>query len=95
MKFDCLECITEKDILKCYYSQLMKPYPHYDSFGIVFRDNRNVYVLYNRFGDIVIEDYAEFLQNPFWSEITVRKIVTTLEVHKNIKSLFYDENYKK
>lgn len=61
MKFDCDSCITEKDILKCYYAQFSKPYPHYDSFGVVFRDNKNVYVLYNRFGEIVIEDYAEFL----------------------------------
>lgn len=75
IRFDCIECMSLSDICGCFYWQTTKPFPHFDSLGIIYRDFRNVYVLYDRFGSIVVEDYATFLQNPFWSEISARKII--------------------
>lgn len=86
-----MECTSVLDICKCAFWQLTKPYPHFDSFGIVFRDNINVYVLYDKFGSVLIEDYATFLQNPYWSEISVRKLIGAKEIHKTLKPIFYDD----
>lgn len=52
----------------------MKPYPHLDSIGVVYRDFDGVYVIYDRLGTTYCCNYIECLCEPFWDHLSARKL---------------------
>ena len=47
MKFDCSECLTPSDYIKCSVDSMLRLEEEFDSVGYAYRNAEGLFVLYN------------------------------------------------
>lgn len=80
-------------IMTCYGKEIIQNDFEYDTIGFAYRDRDGLHIIFNFFNEIIViffllnimkkMDYAEFLCQPYFKEISMRKLL----VRDNSKEL--------
>lgn len=86
LKYECEECLTPESMIKCYLKTSHFLDEEYQSLGCAFRDESNLYVLFNEFGETKAKTYCELVSLPYIRELTLQKLGSRYELaHKNLR----------
>lgn len=51
MKFECDQCLTVPEYIKCFKDNMFRLEEEFDSVGYAYRNIDGLYILYNEFGE--------------------------------------------
>ncbi|KAL4480978.1 hypothetical protein ABPG72_014446 [Tetrahymena utriculariae] len=88
IKYDCDECLSLKQMIWCNLLQTYKQDQEYDSIGFAYRDANGLFIISNQFGVTKVMEYADFLSQPFLSELSVRKLITKDQTKADSRAFF-------
>lgn len=73
MKFECEECLTVPEYLKCFRDGMLRLEEEFDSVGYAYRNADGLHILYNEFGETKIREYSELVGLPYLKGLTIQK----------------------
>lgn len=91
--------LTFSAMVKCYAKETIQNDFEYDSVGIAFRDQNGLFIIFDHLGHIIVRktriviiwkkmSYAEFLSQPYFREVALRKIIFPKESKEISKTFF-------
>lgn len=76
-KFDCRQCLSVGDFLKCSYMHMQNSDQDHDALGIAYRDKSGVNIIFPQYGKLQVLSYNDVVCQPFLKNISLRKLQVT------------------
>lgn len=73
VKYDCTECLSVPDYLKCEWDSMFRLQQEFDCVGVAYRNSDGLYVLYNEFGETKVRLYSELVGLPYLQGLVIQK----------------------
>ena len=73
VKYECSECLSVPDYLRCLSATVLKLDEEYDSVGYAYRNEEGLYILYNEFGETKVSPYSHLVGLPYLRELMIQK----------------------
>lgn len=92
MKFDCSECLTVAEYVKCSYDSMFRLEEEIDSVGYAYRNSEGLWILYNEFGETKVKSYQELVSLPYLKGLIIQKTTNKkVNFHKKLRDLLENE----
>ena len=92
IKYECTECLTVPDYLRCLSTTLAKLDEEFDSVGYAYRNEEGLFILFNEFGVTKLHPYQHVVGLPYLRELMIQKNNENNRLlHRKLKEMLEDK----